>query len=139
MSFADFHLVNKSLPWDYNFRFVIEEVNSINDKDQVRFREHILTFKFSYQVTTFEIFKQTTFKVHKILTKLVNILLQNLSVWVKFNVLQLLSISMYFAVSWLEPRLQINASASEWTEARTGPTDVTVDNLNAFGINDCYL
>ena len=89
-------------------------------------------------MTTLEIFKQTTFKVHKILTKLANILLQNLSIWVKFNVLQLLSISMYFAVSWLEPRLPINASASEWTEARTGPTDVTVDNLNAFGINDCY-
>merc|ERR1719468_968577 len=30
-------------------------------------------------------------------------------------------ISMYFAVSWLEPRLQINNSAVEWGEDRTGP------------------
>ena len=32
---------------------------------------------------------------------------------------------MYFAVSWLEPRLKINQSAEEWKEARTGPTDVS--------------
>ena len=31
----DFTLVNKSLPWDYDFRFVIEEISSINDKEQV--------------------------------------------------------------------------------------------------------
>ena len=31
---------------------------------------------------------------------------------------------MYFAVSWLEPRLNINQSAMEWREARTGPEDV---------------
>ena len=31
-----FHLSNKSLPWDYNFRFVIEEISNINDKAQVR-------------------------------------------------------------------------------------------------------
>ena len=67
---SDFHLVNKSLPWDYSFRFVIEEISNINDKDQT------------------------------------------------------MSISMYFAVSWLEPRLQINSSASEWTEDRTGPLNV---------------
>ena len=67
---SDFHLVNKSLPWDYSFRFVIEEISNINDKDQT------------------------------------------------------MSISMYFAVSWLEPRLQINISASEWTEDRTGPLNV---------------
>lgn len=35
-------------------------------------------------------------------------------------------ISMYFAVSWLEPRLQINNSATEWIEDRTGPKDVLV-------------
>ena len=34
--FSDFHLVNKSLPWDYDFRFVIEEISNINDKAQVR-------------------------------------------------------------------------------------------------------
>jgi len=65
--FTYFHLVNRSLPWDYSFRFVIEEISNINDKAQT------------------------------------------------------MSISMYFAVSWLEPRLQINESAIEWTEDRTGP------------------
>ena len=30
---------------------------------------------------------------------------------------------MYFGVSWLEPRLKINDSASEWTEIKTGPPD----------------
>ena len=35
-----------------------------------------------------------------------------------------MSISMYFAVSWREPRLQINESATEWTEDRTGPLNV---------------
>lgn len=34
--FSVFHLSNKSLPWDYNFRFVIEEISNINDKAQVR-------------------------------------------------------------------------------------------------------
>ena len=68
--FLDFHLVNKSLPWDYAFRFVIEEISNINDKAQT------------------------------------------------------MSISMYFAVSWFEPRLKINKSASEWTEDRTGPLNV---------------
>ena len=72
---SDFHLVNKSLPWDYSFRFVIEEISNINDKDQT------------------------------------------------------MSISMYFAVSWLEPRLQINSSASEWTEDRTGPLNVNITLL----------
>ena len=38
--------------------------------------------------------------------------------------LQTMSISMYFAVSWLDPRLQINESATEWTEDRTGPLNV---------------
>jgi len=32
--FTFFHLSNKSLPWDYNFRFVIEEISNINDKAQ---------------------------------------------------------------------------------------------------------
>ena len=30
----DNHLENKSLPWDYDFRFVIEEISNINDKEQ---------------------------------------------------------------------------------------------------------
>ena len=33
-SSIDFQLVNKSLPWDYAFRFVIEEISNINDKAQ---------------------------------------------------------------------------------------------------------
>ena len=76
--FLDFHLVNKSLPWDYAFRFVIEEISNINDKAQT------------------------------------------------------MSISMYFAVSWLEPRLQINVSATEWTEDRTGPLNVSLNTVGAF-------
>merc|ERR1719260_148274 len=32
--FTFFHLSNKSPPWDYNFRFVIEEISNINDKAQ---------------------------------------------------------------------------------------------------------
>jgi len=67
--FTYFYMVNKSLPWDYEFRFVIEEISNINDKAQT------------------------------------------------------MSVSMYFAVSWLEPRLQINESAPEWSEDRTGPQD----------------
>lgn len=63
----DFQLVNRSLPWDYHFRFVIEEISAINDKAQT------------------------------------------------------MSISMYFGVSWMEPRLRINSTAQEWTEDRTGP------------------
>lgn len=36
-----------------------------------------------------------------------------------------MSISMYFGVSWLDPRIQINRTASEWTEVKTGPKDVS--------------
>merc|ERR1719492_751948 len=32
--FTYHHLENKSLPWDYDFRFVIEEISNINDKAQ---------------------------------------------------------------------------------------------------------
>ena len=32
---------------------------------------------------------------------------------------------MYFGVSWLDPRIQINRTASEWTEVKTGPKDVS--------------
>ena len=42
---------------------------------------------------------------------------------------QTMSISMYFAVSWLEPRLLINSSATEWTEDRTGPLNVSATSL----------
>ena len=34
LAFAVFYLSNKSLPWDYDFRFVIEEISNINDKAQ---------------------------------------------------------------------------------------------------------
>ena len=57
--------LNKSLPLDYNFRFVIEEISNINDKEQS------------------------------------------------------MTIHMYFAVMWLEPRLVINQSAVEWDEDRS--------------------
>ena len=39
--------------------------------------------------------------------------------------LQTVSISMYFGVSWLGPRLRINTKAPEWKEAKTGPKDVS--------------
>ena len=39
--------------------------------------------------------------------------------------LQTVSISMYFGVSWLDPRLRINSTAPEWKEAKTGPKDVS--------------
>jgi len=63
------HLCNRSLPWTYEFKYVVEEITNINDKAQT------------------------------------------------------LSMSMYFGVSWLDPRLKINESASEWTEVKTGPKD----------------
>jgi len=65
--FSYYYLENKSLPWDYQFKFVIDEISNVNDKTQS------------------------------------------------------MMISMYFAVSWLEPRLMINSSAVEWVEDRTGP------------------
>ena len=37
---------------------------------------------------------------------------------------QSMTINMYFAVSWLEPRLVINETAVEWDEDRTGPKNV---------------
>ena len=40
-----------------------------------------------------------------------------------------MSISMYFAVSWMEPRLQINQTATEWSEAITGPKNVSKSHL----------
>ena len=73
------------MPWDYSFRFVIEEISNINDKDQT------------------------------------------------------MSISMYFAVSWLEPRLLINSSATEWTEDRTGPLNVSATLLNKAHKVDRHL
>ena len=48
---------------------------------------------------------------------------------------QTMSISMYFAVSWLEPRLQINSSAPEWTQDRTGPLNVSPSLLPSAEIS----
>jgi hypothetical protein len=31
----DFHLMNETLPLNYNFKFVIDEISNINDKAQV--------------------------------------------------------------------------------------------------------
>ena len=39
--------------------------------------------------------------------------------------------SMYFGVSWLDPRLRINDSATEWTEVKTGPKDVRITTLRS--------
>ena len=51
-----------------------------------------------------------------------------------------MSVSMYFAVSWLEPRLQINESASEWFEDRTGPKNVsTFKSIYLFNYLSIYL
>jgi len=63
-------MINRSLPWNYDFKFVVEEISNINDKSQT------------------------------------------------------MSISMYFGVSWLDPRLRINETAVEWREVKTGPKDV---------------
>ena len=49
--------------------------------------------------------------------------------------LQTMSISMYFGVSWLDPRLQINETAAEWTEVKTGPKDVSI----LFHSKDMYV
>jgi len=38
------HLINKSLPWSYDFEFIVEEISNINDKAQV-----IQTFCFPFQ------------------------------------------------------------------------------------------
>ena len=84
--FLVFHLQNKSLPWDYQFKFVIDEISNINDKTQVYL---------------------------------------DLIIFVLLMFFQSMMVSMYFAVSWLEPRLQINATAQEWIEDRTGPKDVS--------------
>jgi len=67
--YAYIHLENKTLPLEYSFNFVIDEISNINDKSQT------------------------------------------------------LSFAMYFAVSWLEPRLVINTTATEWREMKTGPND----------------
>ena len=60
---------NKSLPWSYDFKFIIKEVSNVNDKAQS------------------------------------------------------ISISMYFGITWFEPRLKINGSAEDWNEAKMGPLD----------------
>ena len=33
--YLDFYLMNKTLPLNYNFKFVIDEISNINDKAQV--------------------------------------------------------------------------------------------------------
>ena len=63
------YLTNMSLPWSYDFKFIIKEVSNVNDKAQS------------------------------------------------------ISVSMYFGVSWFEPRLKINESAEDWTETKMGPPD----------------
>ena len=36
---SDYYLENKSLPWDYQFKFVIDEISNVNDKTQVCLRD----------------------------------------------------------------------------------------------------
>jgi hypothetical protein len=43
-----------------------------------------------------------------------------------------MSISMYFGVSWLDPRLAINETAIEWTEVKTGPKNVNQPSLQGY-------
>merc|ERR1712008_201932 len=62
-------MTTKPLPWNYDFKFVVEEISNINDKAQT------------------------------------------------------MSISMYFGVSWLDPRIKINDTATEWRAEKTGPKD----------------
>merc|ERR1712008_53439 len=62
-------MTTKPLPWNYDFKFVVEEISNINDKAQT------------------------------------------------------MSISMYFGVSWLDPRIKINDTATEWREVKTGLKD----------------
>ena len=101
--FIVFHLQNKSLPWDYQFKFVIDEISNINDKTQV----HIYTNP----------------------EPIIFVLLMSF---------QSMMVSMYFAVSWLEPRLQINATAQEWIEDRTGPKDVSRIDVFLRGFQ-CFI
>ena len=86
--------MNKSLPWDYAFRFVIEEISNINDKAQ------------TMSISMFDDFDQY------------------------YNISNM-SVYRYFAVSWFEPRLRINKSASEWTEDRTGPLNVNISSVSS--------
>ena len=51
---------------------------------------------------------------------------------------QSMMVSMYFAVSWLEPRLQINDTAQEWIEDRTGPEDVSRKYVFLRGLSVFY-
>ena len=99
---TDFHLVNKSLPWDYAFRFVIEEISNINDKAQ--------TMSISMYDDCYQYNSMFHHSVH----------------------------SRYFAVSWFEPRLRINKSASEWTEDRTGPLNVNISSVSQKRITNPF-
>ena len=89
-------LTNMSLPWSYDFKFIIKEVSDVNDKAQT------------------------------------------------------ISVSMYFGVSWFEPRLRINESAEDWTETKMGPpNEVNVSpetlkylwypELEIYGLEDFNL
>ena len=44
---SDFHLMNKTLPLNYDFKFVIDEISNINDKAQVKDNIDIL-FQIQY-------------------------------------------------------------------------------------------
>lgn len=35
LSVSDSNLIKKSLPWNYDFKFVVEEISNVNDKAQV--------------------------------------------------------------------------------------------------------
>ena len=46
---------------------------------------------------------------------------------------------MYFAVSWLEPRLVVNETAPEWTVEKTGPKDVSFTHFNIFSVKKILM
>ena len=50
---SDSNLINKKLPWNYDFKFVVEEISNVNDKAQVSLclnpdtkREHLLYLRY---------------------------------------------------------------------------------------------
>ncbi len=44
-------------------------------------------------------------------------------IFVPFSKAQTLTLAMYFGIVWMEPRLLINDTATEWTEFKFGPPD----------------
>ena len=73
---SDFHLVNKTLPWDYSFRYKNCQISYLD--------------KFPCLILLIDNSLNLRFVIEEI---------SNIN-----DKAQTMSISMYFAVSWLEPR-----------------------------------